>query len=164
MDYKLIVESIKDEGKLLHDICDYIQIDNKTIAFGNDTSPSKTDIRINFYVNKDWVIKINSKNELTQNDFIEMIKVIDNYNNSGIYVPSYLQSPDGNYLYEFNLEKIEFVSWIEEYVPYEICNFNDYSDNIKFEVLKNTAKYMAKNSNKDLMSRWSMWSIIELPD
>ncbi|WP_428893431.1 hypothetical protein [Facklamia sp. P13069] len=62
------------------------------------------------------------------------------------------------------MEKIEFVSWIEEYVPYEICNFNDYSDNIKFEVLKNTAKYMAKNSNKDLMSRWSMWSIIELPD
>ncbi|MGF3073275.1 hypothetical protein ACQV2X_06585 [Facklamia sp. P12945] len=82
MGYKLIVESIKDEGKLLHDICDYIQIDNKTIAFGNDTSPSKTDIRINFYVNKDWVIKINSKNELTQNDFIELIKVIDNYNNS----------------------------------------------------------------------------------
>ena len=164
MDYKLIVEKIKDESKLFHDICDYFQIDNKTVSFGSDTGHSINDIRINFYVNNDWVIKINSKNKLTQNDFAELSKVIRNYNNSGIYAPGYLQAPDGKYIYDFSFEEMKYVAWIEEYVPYEIINFTDYSDEIKIDVLEKTAKYMAINTNKDLMSRWSMWSIINLPD
>lgn len=164
MDYKLIVEKIKNESKLLHDICDYFQIDNKTVSFGSDTSHSINNIRINFYVNNDWVIKINSKNKLTHNDLAELNKVIRNYNSSGIYAPSYLQSSDGKYIYDFSFEEMRYVAWIEEYAPYEIINFTDYSDEIKIDVLEKTAKYMAINTNKDLMSRWSMWSIIKLPD
>ena len=164
MDYKLIVESIKNERTLLHDICNFFRIDNKIISFGSDTSHSESDIRINVYVNEDWVIKINSKNELTQNHFVEVSKVIENYNRSGIYAPRYLNAPNGKYLYEFNFGEIEFVAWIEEFATYEVSNFNDYSDEIKIEVLKKNARYMSINSHRDLMSRRSMWSIIELPD
>ena len=164
MDYKLIVESIKNQAGLFNSICDYFQIDNEIINFASDTSRSETDIRINFHVNKDWVIKINSKNKLTQSQFVELNKVVENYNSSGIYAPRFIKSKMGKYLYEFRFEGRLFVAWVEENAPFEVSSFNDYSDEIKIEVLKKNARYMSFNSNKDLMSRWSMWSIIELPD
>ena len=164
MDYKTILEKIKNDSNLLNKICDYSQIYKKLITFANDTSHSINDIRINFYIKKDWVIKITSKNDITNEFIFEVSKVIENYNNSGIYAPKFVRSSSDDYLYEFCFEGLEFVAWVEQYAPYEVSNFNEYADRIKIEALEKTARYMILNTNKDLMTRKSMWSIIELAD
>lgn len=163
MNYNKIVEKIKSKTNIFYEICDYFTIGLKELSFCSNTSRSTDDIRLNFYLNKDWVMKINSKNNLSQELFFEISKVIENYNKSSIYAPRYSLSSDGNYLYEFSIEDMDFVAWIEEWAPYQVSSFDDYSEEMKIEALKKTAKYMTINSNKDLMSRNSMWSIIELP-
>ncbi|MGI6157448.1 MAG: phosphotransferase [Saccharofermentanales bacterium] len=162
MDYETTAEKIKSDSNLLLKVCDYFEIDDPAITFCSDTSHGLSDIRINFYVNKDWIIKIHSKNDLNQAVFLELRKVIENYNKSGIYAPRYHPASDGYYLYEFCFEGREFLAWTEEYAPYESADFDNYSEEVKIDVLEKTAKYMRLNTNKDLMSRYSMWSIIEL--
>ncbi len=162
MNHKTTAEKIKNDSNLLIKICDYFAIDHSVITFCSDTSHSLSDIRINFYVNKDWLIKIHSKNDLNQAVFLELSKVIENYNKSGIYVPRFHPASDGQYLYHFCFEGREFLAWTEECAPYESADFDHYSEEVKIDVLEKTAKYMRLNTNKDLMSRYSMWSIVEL--
>lgn len=162
MHYKYIIDKIKNKNNLLLNICEYFQIQYHKIELIHYSSRSINDIRIQFNIDNNWVLKIASNNNYDEDFFIETDKLIDNYNKVGIYAPRYKLSKDQTHLYEFDFENIAFIAWIEEYAPYKICTSEEYTEDLKLQVLEETSKYMDKYTDKDLMSRNSMWSIIDL--
>src|SRR5574344_601456 len=162
MNLENIVNTIKNNNKILADICDYFQIHYKSIDLIHYTVRSVNDIRMQFNIDNNWVLKIASCKNCDKEFFIETDKLIDNYNKVGIYSPRYKKSKYGTYLYEFDFENIAFIAWIEEYAPYKICTSEEYTEDLKLQVLEETSKYMDKYTDKDIMTRNSMWSIIEL--
>lgn len=162
MNLENIVNTIKNNNKILADICDYFQIHYKSIDLIHYTVRSVNDIRMQFNIDNNWVLKIASCKNYDKEFFIETDKLIDNYNKVGIYSPRYKKSKYDTYLYEFDFENIAFIAWIEEYAPYKICTSEEYTEGLKLQVLEETSKYMDKYTDKDIMTRNSMWSIIEL--
>ncbi|WP_103980866.1 hypothetical protein [Helcococcus massiliensis] len=162
MNCENIIDKIKNDNKLLSDICAYFQIDHKAVDLIHHTARSVSDIRMQFNIDYNWILKISTNNNLDEKFFIETSKLIHNYNKSRIYAPRYKISRDDKYLYELDFENISFIAWIEEYAPYKICSSDDYNEDLKIQVLEETSKYMTMYTNKDLMSRNSMWSIIDL--
>ncbi|WP_311487683.1 hypothetical protein [uncultured Helcococcus sp.] len=164
MDCKNIIDKIKNNGKLLSAICTYFQIQYQNIELIHYSSRSISDIRAQFNIDDKWILKIASSKIYNEEYFIESDKLIDNYNKSGIYAPRYKLSKYHTHLYEFDFENIAFIAWIEEYAPYKICASEEYSEDIKLQVLLETSKYMTAYTDKDLMSGNSMWSIIDLSE
>ena len=164
MHYKNIIDKIKNNNKLLIYICNYFQIQYQKIDLIHYTSRSVSDIRIQFNIDNNWVLKIASNKNYDEKFFIETETLIENYNKVGIYSPRYKKSKHDTYLYDFNFENIDFIAWIEEYAPYKICTSEEYAEDLKLQILEETSKYMDKYTDKDLMSRNSMWSIIDLSE
>lgn len=158
-----LINELKEDHELLNRICDHFNINNNSTLQFIDSSHSLDDIRLNIFIDNDWVVKINSKNNINEASFNELNQVILNYRGSGIYAPKNRKSINGTYLYEFKYSGKNLIAYVEEYAPYPVCKDGEFTDKIKLEALIATADYMQKYNQKDLMSRYSMWSIIELP-
>ena len=124
-----------------------------------DSSHSLDDIRLNIFIDNDWVVKINSKNNINEASFNELNQVILNYRTRGIYAPKNRKISNGTYLYEFKYSGENLIAYVEEFAPYPVCKEGEFTDQIKLEALIATADYMQKYNQKDLMSRYSMYVV-----
>ena len=61
-----LINELKEDHELLNRICDHFNINNNSTLQFIDSSHSLDDIRLNIFIDNDWVVKINSKNNINK--------------------------------------------------------------------------------------------------
>lgn len=126
-----------------------------------DTSHGEDDIRLNIILNNMYVLKMNST-EMISESFLQGINtLIEKYNSIGVWCPTIFKNKEGNLLTIIELNSQRFHCYLEEKAPFSFCEEKDMYA-FKKKMLPHVGKLAHLYSNQDLVSSYSMFSILDL--
>lgn len=136
-------------GLEFQEICDFV-----------DTSHGEDDKRINYILDKKYVLKINSVVSMWEERLQEIHRLINRYRSIGIYCPDFIPTLDGTLSYTLRKNNNEYTCFVEEYALYPVIGWG--VDHDRKEVIEHLGILASKYTGVDLSQTKSMWSIIDL--
>lgn len=129
-------------------------------AFKELETTKGNDYRLNIFIDKRYVLRINSDN-ITEERLESISRLCERYRNIGILAPILYPSLEGTYLTKYN----SYICYLSDYLDYkteeELENECDHAQ-IKKEILWSIGRLSRLYTNVDLSLINSMWSIIDL--
>lgn len=156
----------KSMGK---DMLDIIEIQKILLHFGltaqsitnfHDTSHGNDDRRLNYILDDNYVLKVNSKAAMWEERLQEISRLISRYRFIGVYCPGIIPTLEGALSCTWQKDGKEYICFVEEYAIYPVLGWGVEHD--RKEVIEHLGILAAKYTGVDLSETKSMWSIIDL--
>lgn len=125
-----------------------------------DTSHGESDIRWNYVLDRQYVLKINSVHAMWEERLQEISRLIRRYNAIGVYCPRLIPTLAGPLSCRWDLEGKPHICFVEEFARYPIYDWN--TDHDRGAVVEHLGLLAARYTGVDLSDTRSMWSIIDL--
>lgn len=125
-----------------------------------DSTHDALDIRLNYIIDKKWVIRFCNDEAMTEARMSDLHRLIDRYHALGILCPQFLNDGEGKFLHMWkNLQ-----CYLSEYVDLEIAWDVEISDKDRLicEVQASLAQFAQTYRNTDLSSTMGMYSLFDL--
>lgn len=117
------------------------------------------DYREILVLDKQWVLRINSVNAMSEERLSELNRLIERYHSIGVYAPAFIKNIKGNYLVSYE-DKVFYVSEYADYALASDLRLNPES--LFHQKMKHLGILANRYTNYDLMKARSMWSILDL--
>lgn len=125
-----------------------------------DTSHGEEDVRLNYILDDQYVLKVNTAGVMWERRLQEISRLIMRYRSIGVYCPALLPTMEGPLSYIFPKDGREYVCYVEECAIYPTFEWGQ--DHDRREVVEHLGILAAKFTGEDLSETRSMWSIIDL--
>lgn len=125
-----------------------------------DTSHAETDIRLNYFVDNKFVLRLCNAPDLTDDRLAGLNRLIDRYCDYGLICPRFLPKSDGRFICQWQ----SLSCYLSEYVDMPLAdqvNLND-SDALWQEVVESVAGFAERYRGVDLMNTYGMYSLFDL--
>lgn len=120
---------------------------------------SKRDYRLNIILDNKYIVRINEKNVVSEERLSDIERLIERYNEIGVYVPHYIKNKNNKYSV-INLDKICYVG---EYANLSLASELKLDEvSLTKEAIYHLGILASRFTNVDLIETKSMWSIIDL--
>ncbi len=137
-----------------------------------DSSRGEKDIRLNYIVDKKYVLRINSAGAMTEERLQELERLIERYKSIGVSCPRFLEAaPDGAQAAQiqnaadhavYSLQRDGMIVYLSEYMDYPLAEDVKPGAEFREKVVAHLGVLAKKYSGYDLMRTNSMWSLIDL--
>lgn len=144
------------------EVCEKFNIHVTEINNCIDSSKSDEDIRYNYVINNEFVLKINTNDTITERFLNDISSLQERYRSIGVYCPNLYKSKDGTFLIDYSKENVNYQCYVEEYASYKVAREVVETYEGKLNMLEHLGKLASKYTNVDLVENRSMWSIIDL--
>ena len=125
-----------------------------------DTSHGADDIRLNYIIDKKWVLRLCNAPEMTEKRMGELNRLIGRYKEFGLRCPAFL--PDKNGMFFHKRGRLD--CYLSEYVDLRLGNelAPEAFDALWEEVLDSVAGFAERYRNVDLIDTMGMYSLFDL--
>lgn len=127
-----------------------------------DTSHSSDDIRLNYIIDKKWVLRFCNAPEMTETRLTELNRLIERYIQFGLQCPRFLTDQNGRFFHDWN----GLICYLQEYInlptAYEVKLEPQEEDDVWQEILDSVAAFAEMFKNVDLSSTMGMYSLFDL--
>ncbi len=127
-----------------------------------DTSHGSDDIRLNYFIDKKWVLRFCNAPEMTEARLAELNRLIERYIQFGLKCPRFLTDQSGRFFHDRN----GLVCYLQEYIDlptaYEAGLEPQEEDAVWQEVLDSVAAFAEMFRNADLSNTMGMYSLFDL--
>lgn len=123
-----------------------------------DTSRDDSDVRLNFIVDKKYVLRINNGGGIDEDRIARMQRLAERYNSVNVKCPRFIKSVDGRYSFLCD----GYLVYLQEYLDYPLASEIAESKTIRKQVIEHLGVFASKFTGVDLWETNSMWSLIDL--
>ena len=127
-----------------------------------DTSHSADDIRLNYIIDKRWVLRLCNAPEMTEQRLTELNRLIERYISFGLRCPRFLADREWRFFHEWN----GLIAYLQEYIDLptadEVQLEAQEEERLWQEVLDSVAGFAEAYRNVDLSQTMGMYSLFDL--
>ncbi|MBO4384021.1 MAG: phosphotransferase [Clostridia bacterium] len=125
-----------------------------------DTSHSEKDVRLNYIVDRKWVLRLCIAPEMTEKRMLDLNRLIARYNDFGLRCPRFLTDADGRFFHAWN----GLICYLAEYIDLPLLQdmSREDIDAIWPEVADSVAAFAERYKNVDLIDTMGMYSLFDL--
>ena len=149
------------QAEILSELSEYGHIGRGDISL-IDTSHSSDDIRLNYVIDRRWVLRFCNAPEMTETRLTELNRLIERYIQFGLQCPRFLTDQHGRFFHDRN----GLVCYLQEYIDlptaYELKLEPQEEDRIWQEVLDSVAAFAERFRNVDLSGTMGRYSLFDL--
>ena len=147
--------------KVLKQLIGNFSIEIRDIQGKLDASIGKEEIRLHYFLDDSYVLKIVTAKTLVPDDFNEMNMIMNNYRSMGIETPKLIETKEHSLYKEFVFKKKTFYCYVETYLEGELLNkYESVNKEPIFEqVFALLAKYSTKFKDQNVIQKKSMWAL-----
>ena len=127
-----------------------------------DTSHGSDDIRLNYVIDKKWVLRFCNAPEMTETRLAELNRLIERYIQFGLKCPRFLPDRNGRFFHEWNGLTCYLQEYIDLPTAYEAKLTPQEEDSVWQEVLDSVAAFAEMFRNVDLSGTMGMYSLFDL--
>ncbi len=127
-----------------------------------DTSRASDDIRLNYVIDKKWVLRFCNAPEMTETRLIELNRLIERYLQFGLKCPRFLTDQNGRFFHAWDGLNCYLQEYIDLPTANEVRLEPDEEDRVWQEVLDSVAAFAEMFKNVDLSSTMGMYSLFDL--
>ena len=127
-----------------------------------DTSHGADDIRLNYIIDKKWVLRFCNAPDMTEQRLTELNRLIDRYIAFGLKCPRFLTDSDGRFFHKWNGLDCYLQEYVDLPTAYELKPDPEEQERIWQEVLDSVAAFAEANRNVDLSRTMGMYSLFDL--
>lgn len=125
-----------------------------------DTTHDAQDVRLNYVIDKKWVLRFCNAPDMTEKRMGELNRLIERYRAMGIICPAFIADDNGKYLHPWK----QFLCYLSEYIDRPLASdvkLND-EEQLRFQVAENVALFAETYRDVDLSETMGMYSLFEL--
>ncbi len=127
-----------------------------------DTSHGADDIRWNYIIDKQYVLRLTNAPEMTEERFADLNRLIARYGDFGLRCPAFIRGQDGRFFHSWK----ELQVYLSEYIDLPTVDKGDLSqeekDALRGEVVLSIARFMERYKGVDLSPTMGMYSLFDL--
>lgn len=127
-----------------------------------DSSHSANDIRLNYIIDKKWVLRFCNAPEMTENRMRELNRLIGRYSEFGLRCPAFITDGSGNFFHERNGLLCYLAEYVDLPTAYELELPKAEADALWNEVLESVAAFAERYKGEDLSETMGMYSLFDL--
>ena len=125
-----------------------------------DSSHGDSDIRYNYIIDKNYVLRINSAKVMTEERVVELNALIKRYNDFGVKAPCFIPDKFGTYVVQYK----KYYCYLSEYLDYPLAI--DVESAFRREIYNERIEFICRFAEKfkdyELSDTLSMYSLFEL--
>ena len=125
-----------------------------------DTTHDALDVRLNYIIDKKWVLRFCNAPDMTEKRMGELNRLIGRYRAMGFKCPAFIADDNGKYLHPWK----QFLCYLSEYIDRPLASdieLND-EDQLSFQVAENVALFAETYRDVDLSETMGMYSLFDL--
>ena len=127
-----------------------------------DTSHGADDIRWNYIIDKQYVLRLTNAPEMTEARLDDLNRLIARYGAFGLHCPAFLRGTDGRFFHPWG----ELTAYLSEYVDLPIAEEADLTETektaLRQEICLSIAGFMEQYKGVDLIPTMGMYSLFDL--
>lgn len=125
-----------------------------------DTTRDALDVRLNYIIDKKWVLRFCNAPDMTEKRMGELNRLIGRYQAMGIKCPAFIADDNGKYLHPWK----QFLCYLSEYIDLPLASDIELNDEeeLDFQVAESVAKFAETYRNVDLSETMGMYSLFDL--
>ena len=127
-----------------------------------DSSRGADDLRLNYIIDRKWVLRLCNAPEMTEKRLTELNRLIARYNAFGLVCPSFLTDPEGRFFHAWR----GLTCCLSEYVDLPTADSLPLTEaekeTLRLEVLDSVAGFAERYRNADLSDTMGMYSLFDL--
>lgn len=127
-----------------------------------DTSHGADDIRWNYIIDKQYVLRLTNAPEMTEERLDDLNRLIGRYADFGLRCPAFLPGTDGRFFHSWQ----GLQAYLSEYIDLPTADKADLSqeekDALRGEVILSIARFMERYKGVDLSPTMGMYSLFDL--
>lgn len=148
---------------------EYSEVLNELLKFGiedakaiklTDSSHDENDIRLNYIVDKKWVLRFCNAPDMREKRMRELNRLIERYRETGIKCPAFIADNEGKYLHTWG----QLLCYLSEYIDLPLASEVELKDEnrLDMQVAESVARFAEKYRNIDLSETMGMYSLFDL--
>ena len=125
-----------------------------------DTTHDALDVRLNYIIDKKWVLRFCNAPYMTEKRMGELNRLIGRYRTIGYLCPAFIADDTGKYLHPWK----QFLCYLSEYIDRPLAGDMELNDEeqLTFQVAGNVALFAETYRDVDLSETMGMYSLFEL--
>ena len=125
-----------------------------------DTTHDALDVRLNYIIDKKWVLLFCNAPDMTEKRKGELNRLIGRYRAMGFQCPAFIADDNGRYLHPWK----QFLCYLSEYIDRPLASDIELDDEeqLSFQVAENVALFAETYRDVDLSETMGMYSLFEL--
>ncbi len=127
-----------------------------------DSTHDESDIRLNYIIDKKWVMRFCNPSSMSEKRIGELNRLISRYIDFGLICPRFIADGEGNYLHPWE----NLVCYLSEYIDLPLASDLqlelEAGDALFCEVRSSVAAFANKYKNADLSENFGMYSLFDL--
>ena len=125
-----------------------------------DTSHDIDDVRLNYIVDKKFVLRVCNAPDMSEKRMEELNRLIERYKEVGVQSPKFLKNRNGYYFEKWG----EYVAYVSEYIDLPLAEDAKLEDEdaLEAEIEKFVARFARRYKDCDLIDTMSMYSLFDL--
>lgn len=125
-----------------------------------DTTRDVRDVRLNYIIDKKWVLRFCNAPDMTEKRMGELNRLIGRYRAMGSKCPAFIADDNGKYLHPWE----QFLCYLSEYIDRPLASDIELNDEeqLIFQVEENVALFAETYRDVDLSETMGMYSLFEL--
>lgn len=125
-----------------------------------DTTHDAADVRLNYIIDKKWVLRFCNAPDMTEKRMAELNRLIGRYQAMGLKCPAFIADGNGKYLHPWK----QLLCYLSEFVDLPLADDIELhdEDQLSFEVAESVARFAETYRDVDLMETMGMYSLFDL--
>lgn len=125
-----------------------------------DTTHDALDVRLNYIIDKKWVLRFCNAPDMTEKRMGELDRLIGRYRAMGFICPAFIADDNGKYLHPWK----QFLCCLSEYIDRPLASDMELKDEerLTFQVAESVALFAETYRDVDLSETMGMYSLFEL--
>ena len=125
-----------------------------------DTTRDAQDVRLNYIIDKKWVLRFCNAPDMTEKRMGELNRLIGRYRAMGFQCPAFIVDDTGKYLHPWK----QFLCYLSEYIDRPLASDIELNneEELIFQVAENVALFAETYRDVDLSETMGMYSLFEL--
>lgn len=125
-----------------------------------DTTHDALDVRLNYIIDKKWVLRFCNAPDMTEKRMGELNRLIGRYRAMGYECPAFIADDTGNYLHPWK----QLLCYLSEYIDRPLAGDIELNDEeqLAAQVAENVALFAETYRDVDLSETMGMYSLFEL--
>ena len=125
-----------------------------------DSTHDATDVRLNYIVDKKWVLRYCNAPDMTEKRMNDLFRLIKRYHALGIQCPQFLANKEGKFLHPWR----QYQCYLSEYIDLPLASEQSIrdEDGLICEVQASVARFAEAYRNVDLSETMGMYSLFDL--
>lgn len=125
-----------------------------------DTTHDALDVRLNYIIDKKWVLRFCNAPAMTEKHMRELNRLIGRYRAMGFKCPAFIADDKGKYLHPWK----QLLCYLSEYIDQPLASDIELNDEerLSFQIAENVALFAETYRDVDLSETMGMYSLFEL--